>query len=392
MSASTAAPATPVPRYGEAALADIVPSLLSALDVPGFANPLALDPADRVCLLLIDGLGWELLARYPKDAPFLSGLAGAGGRPLTAGFPSTTATSIGSIGTGLTPGEHGLVGYTMAVPGRDRAMNALLWETYGSGPKIDLRDEVPPEQWQPSVTAFERAAADGVTVTLVGPREHAHSGMTRAVLRGGRYHGVVTLGDLAVEAAIAAGSARRSFVYAYEPSLDLVGHVRGPGSPAWRLQLGHVDAVAEALASRLPRGAVLVVTGDHGMVNLAPAERIDVDENPDLLSGVRMLAGEARARHVHTRPGAEADVMANWRAVLGDRMWIVSRHEAVAAGWFGPTVPDWVLPRIGDVVAAAFGAVGIVQRSVDALQARMAGHHGSLTADEQLVPYLEHRS
>jgi hypothetical protein len=106
---------------------------------------------------------------------------------------------------------------------------------------------------------------------------------------------------------------------------------------------------------------------------------------------VRLLAGEARARHVHTQRGAAGDVLAAWRGVLGHAMWVVPGEEAIAAGWFGPEVHDAVRPRVGDVVAAAHGPVGVVQREVDPTQALLTGHHGSMTPAEQLVPFLELR-
>ena len=85
------------------------------------------------------------------------------------------------------------------------------------------------------------------------------------------------------------------------------------------------------------------------------------------------------------------NVLAIWTEVLGDRMWIRSREEAIAAGWFGPRVSDEARTRIGDVVAAAHGPVGVVQRDVDPLQAMLTGHHGSLTAAERSVPFLAWR-
>jgi hypothetical protein len=84
-------------------------------------------------------------------------------------------------------------------------------------------------------------------------------------------------------------------------------------------------------------------------------------------------------------------VLATWRGLLGHAMWVVRGEEAIAAGWFGPQVPDEVRPRVGDVVAAAAGPIGVVQREVDPTQALLTGHHGSMTAAEQLVPFLELR-
>jgi hypothetical protein len=386
-------PPVPLPRYGEAAIADLVPSLFAALGARDFANPLDVEPTAVACIFVVDGLGWELVAAHPGEAPFLNA---AGGVALTAGFPATTATSLASLGTGRPPGEHGLVGYTMLMPGETSAINNLSWAPYGLPPDGVERGgrfihRQVPEDVQPDPTAFERAAAQGVFTTLVGPRQHAHSGMTRAVLRGGDYRYAFTLADLVAVTADALAEPGAHLVYSYTPDLDLVGHIRGVDSEAWRLQLAEVDQAAQSLAERLPAGALLAVTGDHGMVDLATRDHVDVGDVPALMRGVRVLGGEARARHVYTEPGATADVLDAWRTLLGDRMWIVSREEAIAAGWFGPIVPDRIRPRIGDVVAAAYGNVGVMQRAVDPAHARLIGHHGSMTAREQLVPLITAR-
>jgi hypothetical protein len=383
-------PAPPLPRYGEASLADLLPSLLAALDVPGFANPLGVEPLRRACLLVVDGLGWELLLANRRAAPVLAAAAERG-RPVTTGFPSTTSTSLASIGTGLPPGRHGLVGYTIALPGMERAFNCLRWSPYGLGGAKDLRDRVVPERIQPEPTGFEIAVEDGIEVTSVGAGQFAGSGFTRAALRGGDYWRTHSLGDQAAGALRGLGKGRRSLVYLYHPDLDRTGHVRGVDGDPWRMELAHIDRLVTHVADGLPGDAALFVTGDHGMVDLRPEQRVDLADQPELAAGVRLLSGEARARHVHTVPGAAEDALATWRGLLGHAMWVVPGEEALAAGWFGPEVPDGVRARIGDVVAAAFGPVGVVQREVDPTQALLTGHHGSLTAAEQLVPFLELR-
>ena len=215
-----------------------------------------------------------------------------------------------------------------------------------------------------------------------------HTGMTRAVFRGGRYRPAFSLGDLAQESVLALRAGSRSFVYSYNPELDATGHARGIDSEGWRLQLTHVDRLAADVASRLPSDSALIVTGDHGMVDLRADQRIDTADRPRLRHGVRFLGGEPRARHVYTRPGAEREVLAAWREEVGDRMWVVSREEAIVSGWFGPAVADRFRARIGDVIAAAHGPIGIVERDVASVEAQLIGHHGSMTADEQLVPFL----
>ncbi|HVD01926.1 MAG TPA: alkaline phosphatase family protein [Candidatus Dormibacteraeota bacterium] len=376
-----------VPLYGRSALSDLAPSLLASLGLSGYPNLLGIPEAGGVCLLLVDGLGFELVRENRRHAPFLAELLDQGSS-LTAGFPSSTAVSIASIGTGKTPGEHGIVGYTMGVPGQDRAMNNLRWALHGAGPHVDLRDVIVPEDLQPDPTAFQRAEDGGVHAFIVGPREHMSSGLTRAALRGAQYRPVFSMGDLAAETVAALRGAGRNFVYSYHPDLDMTGHVRGVDSHAWRLQLGLVDRLVLALAERLPKDSNLFITGDHGMVDVPPDRRIDFDREPALQQGVRLLAGEPRARHVYTRAGAATEVLAAWRERLGDEMWVVGREDAIERGWFGPTVTDAARGRIGDVIAAAHGPVGVVQPSVLSIEAMLIGHHGSLTAGEQLVPLL----
>jgi predicted AlkP superfamily pyrophosphatase or phosphodiesterase len=375
-----------VPGDGCGSLADVVPSLLAGLGVTGFADRLGLNPARAVCLLLVDGLGWRSLREHPGDAPFLTSLA-VDSEPITAGFPATTATSVATIGTGVPAGQHGIVGYTFATPEGD-LINALSWQTHGGCDRVDLRERFVPEDIQPRPTALERAAASGVRVTLAVPHAHRDTGLNRAALRGADFQGVHALGDLAGTALAAVSGSERSLCYAYHGDLDLLGHVYGVGSLPWRLQLFHVDRLAAAIAEGLPSGAQLVVIADHGMVTVPEEARLDFDTEPALQAGVRLLGGDPRARYVYAEPGATDDVRAAWRQLIGDRAWICTRDEAVAAGWFGPVVERRIRDRIGDLIVAARTDFAVVQSRVAPTLSRLIGHHGSLTADEQLVPLL----
>ncbi|MGY4709418.1 alkaline phosphatase family protein [Mycolicibacterium sp. CBM1] len=366
-------------------LADVVPAVLSAMGVAGFDRRIGLpEPIAGACVLLIDGLGADLLDAHLADAPVLAGLRG---RTLHVGFPSTTAAGLAAVGTGCPSGGHGMVGYSFRLPDAG-VINALRWRPHPWGE--DWRDTVAPEEVQPLPTTFERAAASGVAVSVVSGAEFAGSGLTRAVLRGGRYVGVHALGELAaqVSASVAAGG----FCYGYHGDLDLVGHLHGPGSSAWRMQLRHVDRLVESVVEALPAGALLAVVADHGMVAADPQSTVDLDDagllDAGLLDGVAAVAGEPRARHVYVRDGAVPAVLAGWRETLGRHAWVVSRDEAIEAGWFGSHVDDRVRPRIGDVVAAARDRAVLVRRTVEPAESALVGHHGSLTRAEQRVPLL----
>lgn len=362
-------------------LADVVPAVLTAMGVTGFRSEIAL-PADvtGACVLLIDGLGADLLDAHAADAPVMAGMRG---RSLGVGFPSTTAAGLAAVGTGRRSGEHGMVGYTFRLPDTG-VVNALTWREHPWGD--DLRERAKPERVQPHSTNFERASTAGVAVRVVSDARFADSGLTRAVLRGGRYVGVHAVGDLAstVRSTVAGGG----FCYGYHADLDMLGHLHGPGSDAWRMQLRQVDRLVESVVDGLPPGGLLAVVADHGMVGVNAADAVDVDASPALLDGVLDVGGEARARHLYVRDGAIGSVLDTWRSTLADKAWVVTRDEAIEAGWFGPKVTDDVRSRIGDVIAAASGRATLVRRATEPVESAFLGHHGSLTAAEQRVPLL----
>ncbi|GAB2948738.1 alkaline phosphatase family protein [Streptomyces sp. NPDC059173] len=378
----------PVPEYGSGSLADLLPTLAAGLEVPGFTAAIPeLTPADRNCVFLIDGLGWEQIKAHPDEAPFLHSLLptsrGGTGRPLTAGFPSTTATSLASVGTGLPPGEHGLPGYTARNPETGELMNQLRWKPW-TEPKV----------WQPHPTVFQLADAVGVHTAQVSAPMFEQTPLTRIALSGGSFLGRLSGEDRMDVAAQRLAAGDRSLVYTYYSEVDGKGHRFGTDSDAWRGQLMYVDGLARRLAEQLPPRSALYITADHGMIDIPFDEqsRIDFDEDWELGAGVALLGGEGRARHVYAVPGAQADVLAVWREVLGEQFWIASRDEAIAAGWFGPVIDERVRGRIGDVVAAAHDDVIITASVNEPHESAMAGVHGSLTPVEQLVPLLEVRS
>jgi hypothetical protein len=369
-----------IPSYGESSLADLSSSIVASVTGQDAGNVLGLPEAGRACLLLVDGLGLELLRAHQAAAPFLAELA-FNSRPLTAGTPSTTVTSLGTIGTGLPPAAHGMLGYQVAVPGEGRLLNGLHW------PK-----DVDPHRWQSQPTIFERLTAAGVPAVHVSATAFEHSGLTKAALRGADYRGADALGTVAALTCEALAEYDRALVVAYHGDLDGCGHRYGVASTAWVNQLAHVDRLAEQIAAGLPYGTIMYVTADHGMVDVGSDDKIDLDaEGSPLRDGVALLGGEPRFRHVYARQGAADDVLATWRDVLGNRAWVATREEAIKDGWFGPPgtgVPDDLVGRIGDVVAACTGNTALVATQAEKLESSLVGMHGSLTQTEQLVPML----
>ncbi len=365
------------PGYSRSTLAELLPGVGTHLGVPGCTDVLDLPAADRYVVVLVDGLGWHLLRRAVRNAEYLTGLLGDA-RPITAGVPSTTATSLTSLGTGLTPGEHGLVGYTSRLPGTDHVLNALYWDV-----------PISPRDYQPLPTLFERCAEAGVAVTSVSPAQFAGSGLTLVAQRGADFVGVTGEDDDHRRVAMITAAAMRgdrSLVYAYERSLDHTGHAKGCESLDWLDMLTQIDRRLGLLRDALPGEVAMIITGDHGMIDIAPQHRIVAEDEPDLLVDVDAIAGEGRFRQLYVDHGDPSLVAARWADLLGERAWVRTREEAIDDGWFG-SVQDRVVERYGHVLIAMRDAWAIMTRT-QPRESTLVGMHGSLTPAEMTVPLL----
>ena len=357
-----------LPTYDGACITNVVPALLRPASTPPGWLPEVAVGAERVVLLLVDGLGWNQLATRAHVAPTISGLQGGA---ITTVAPSTTATALTSITTGLPPGEHGVVGYRMFVHGE--VLNVLRWATAAG----DARQTIPPGKIQPQ-PVFESERPPVVTRA-----EFAQSGFTAAHLDETRFAGYRTLGTLTAEV-VRLARAGEPFVYAYYEGLDKVSHEYGLGAH-YDEELRWIDHLVASMLEQLPAGTVLVVTADHGQV-VVPAERT-FDLPGDVLEHVATQSGEARFRWLHARSGRAGALLEATRGSLGDRAWVRSRAEAISEGWYGPTVTEAAAGRLGDVLLAAKDDYAFTDPN-DTGPYVLVGRHGSLTADEMLVPLV----
>jgi hypothetical protein len=363
----------------DATIADFSRSLFASLKVDGLENELGIseNPSRRECLLLIDGLGARQLSEYSDFAPNICHLTLT--CELATSFPSTTATSIASFGTGLLSGAHGMLGYTVRVPHSGtpgRLLNALKWDS-----------RVDPVTWQPLPTLFERASLSGIAVYNIAAIKFAKSGLTEAALRGAKYVGVGSFSSQVLETAKALKK-DNSFAYVYLNDLDVAGHRFGVGSEQWIAALSRVDDVAGRLMESLPIGARLWITGDHGMLNAQ--EHIVLGIDNDLMQDVTLLGGEPRARHIYVAEGAAIDVKERWHSSLGSKVSVLLKGEAIAAGLFGDTVSDSAVDRIGDLVAIAKDALVLIDPSRAEKESAIVAHHGGISDEERIVPLYVH--
>ncbi|MBM7050704.1 alkaline phosphatase family protein [Rothia sp. ZJ1223] len=337
------------------------------------------DAYRSVCVVMVDGLGEQLLRRYGSYAPYLKKAISLG--PLNSAVPSTTAASLTSFGTALAPGTHGIAGYDVRNPEKNEIMNQLSgWDK-----------SVDPHQWQPYPTVFERFEnhCEVATVTL---SKYQGTGLSEAGLRGGRFihaQGAaarVTLGHSIL-------SARKpALVYLYWAEIDQVGHRYGADSPQWSEQLEELNLHMRRLAERLPAHTLLLLTADHGMVDIPEEHRLDYSERTNLLENVELTGGEPRMVQLYLKDAsatAKRATLEAWDAAYGDIAWIIDTETAFEAGYFGDHLSDEARARIGDILIACREDYALYDmRHYKPHALKMVGQHGSLTEAETQVPLL----
>ncbi|MDQ1543420.1 MAG: hypothetical protein QOK08_1058 [Actinomycetota bacterium] len=356
-------------------LADVLPSCLAALQ--SAENRMRLAPASRVVVILVDGLGTASLKARAGHARTLANALTV----IDSVFPTTTAAALATLATGATPGEHGMVGYTVLDAANDRVINELSgWD-----------DLIDPVSWQREQTIFERAVADGFQAVAVGPERYRDSGFSRAVLRGARYRAAESIDDRFE-------SAKKwmrepgppGLLYLYIPELDSTAHARGWESPEWTTRLELVDSAVREFAASLRPTDGLLVTADHGVVDVPAQSHVLFDQDPALVEGVRFVAGEPRCLQLHFEPTLDevdrAALIERWRASESGRSWVATRAEAIEAGWFGEVDP-LVEPRIGDLLVAARKNIAYYDsRTAPDRSRAMIGQHGSWSPAELQIP------
>jgi hypothetical protein len=363
-----------IPRREGATLARLVPAIGAHL-TGGSASgdPFGLPHASRYVLLLVDGMGEELLDANSRLAPQLSGMQRCEAT-VTCAVPSTTATSLSCLGTGCLPGRHGVLGYTFRSPVGGVVMNALSWQ-HGDDPRIV----------QPHPTAFEELSRAGVAVSSVGPET------VREVRTDPR---------LTARAGLPRGARRARHRPAGRPGLPGLGGRRAlpvlrlralprPCRPRPRLPLDGLAPQArlgrragQALSEGLAPGTVLIVTADHGMIDVPTDHRILIEDEPGLLADLDEIAGEPRFRQLYTsRP---EEVARRWAERLGERAMVLTAERAIDLGLFGSWDPG-LRNRLGDVLVAMRGDWALMTQKVPQ-ELGLVGMHGSLTRAEMTIP------
>jgi Type I phosphodiesterase / nucleotide pyrophosphatase len=355
------------PDYGGPNVMNVVPALLGVRPVDWL--PDAVPGARAVVLLILDGLGWEARTRHAAVLPELSALDG---RAISTVVPSTTPAALTSTTTGVPPGTHGITGFRILF---DKAVvNAVRWQQENG--------KRPPDP----ASVQRQAVFAGRPVPVVTKSEFRTSGFTAVHLRDAEFHGWQTTAVLVehVRALVAGGA---PFVYAYYPGVDEVAHSYGLEGSFYLSELEAADRLVGAVRDALPDNVALLVTADHGQVNLSSDSWIGLGALDGMVSA---YAGDARFRYLYARDRSAADLYAAAEDVAGPYAWVFPRDRLFDEGWMGRDPAGAARRRVGDVVLAARDAVAFVDPTF-ARETGLRSAHGSLTPAEMEVPLLAGR-
>ena len=342
----------------------------------------AIGAADHYVLVLLDGLGLELV-----EARSVGFLTGAVALSLRTVFPSSTAPALTSLATGLWPGQHAVPGWWTYLPERGVQTTILPFvERFTERPLTELG--VAPAEAFPAPVLRSRLRYDAHAIL---PAYIAASTYSRYSAGGGATSGYESL-PAGVDATVrrVKGARAPSFTYLYYAGVDAAGHEQGPASDAVADRVALVERELERLATVLAGRARLVATADHGQIFVPEADKVVLAADDELLALlVCPPTGEPRTPLFHCRPGAAVAFGREFRRRFGERFLLLTTDEVEALRLFGPApLAAEARRRLGDYVAIGLGASVLLYDPAGSPLAAMKGFHGGLTPAEMLIPLI----
>jgi hypothetical protein len=373
---------------------DLVRAVLGLpVDVGGLVE--AVDPPrfDRVLLLILDGFGFRRMEQLWDDYPDLElrRLASSGSlHRLTSVFPSTTVAALTTYSTGLSPLQHGMIGYRLYLRELSAITNMIQFSIGDGNGDSAFRAGLDLDSLLPAPTVYERLRDEGVTTHTLLPQYITTSGLSRLLYRGSTgLHPAGNLSDMFTLARqILDRSKSKTLLTLYWPGLDSLGHARGPGSDAYVAEVRAIDdALRRELVGRV-EDTLLLVSSDHGFVAMETADYLSLGSIPDLQENALLRpVGEPRASYVYLRDGAKARLAWHTPAILTGDLLLLDPDDVIRTGILGVGQPHpETRNRLGDYLLVSTGRAGLYHPYPDAPYLR--GMHGGLTEEEMYVPLV----
>ena len=355
-------------------LSDAYLSAYLALDSAD--NPLKLAKKKSYLVILVDGLGTENIKSAAGHASFLNQKLKSS-QSLFAGFPATTSSSLTSMATGEPNGSHAVLGHRVYDRSIKQNINFLN----------DLGSELDPRKYQDLETISETAAARGVIVSTIGPSEYEGSGFTLATMPNAKYIPAASFEDR-FSAAKKALSVPNSLTYLYFPELDQFAHRYGSKSLRWLNKLEDLDAELAKFARSLSSNEGVILTADHGVIDVAIDRHIYLDEY-DCFENLEQIGGDPRVGFLYYPESINlAAKLEQINHAIGNVCDVVTVTDLVEAKWLAELSPQALLMAPDLVLLPKSDRVVYHRGFAKARSLLMIGQHGGMMQAEWEVPLI----
>ncbi len=376
-----------LPNYHDGSIVNLMSTIVKAMGGKTHHHPLKILPpgeignSKNIVLIVIDGLGYNLLSKHGTGTTLMNHLHGK----MTSVFPTTTAAAITSYKTGLEPAEHGLVSWYIylkelgfiAVPLRFTVRGGKAINDELAKHMFDSKNVFDKVKARPFVVAPDILVDSTYTASYSGRAKRIPfnnlAGMARAIIK------------------IVKHGSKRKYIYAYWHMLDSISHKRGPESRKTIAELKRVDAAFSLLIKKLEgTGTTVILSADHGQTTIPPTRRILLNDYPDIMECLVVpLSGDAREAFAYVRAGREKKFETLMRKHLGHACDVYKSEEFASQGYFGTGKSHKrFLDRIGDYVIISKDGYALIDELPGCKPKKVIGYHSGMSEDEMYVPVI----
>lgn len=323
----------------------------------------------NVVVMLFDGLGTAILAKHLPENSFLRRNQKT---TLTSVFPATTAAATVSLETGLSPIEHGWLGWSLYFSEINANVNVFP-NTLSGNSSIQAADYQVAERYLPFQTIFEKISiatngtvlCEGVSPFSAQPC-HSSAEICNAVKT------------------ICSGEGKK-FVYSYWFQPDDHMHDYGTEHELIHNEIQTINNEVESMCSELS-DTLVIITADHGMIDTNWRYLANYPDIQKYL--LRMPSIEARAISFFIKNGDQEAFEDAFQKAFGDCYLLLSKEEVLKRNLFGSGIPH---PRsdgfIGDYMAIATSDTSL-EINVSKKSNLFKAAHAGLTEEEMIVPLI----
>ncbi|MFO7837572.1 MAG: alkaline phosphatase family protein [Candidatus Thorarchaeota archaeon] len=341
-----------------------------------------IEESSTILFIIIDGLGYNYLLRHGSGLWLRDHLVSS----MSSVFPPSTGSAMTSFYTATTPLQHGITGWFVYLKDLGVVSRFLPFSTLVNEKPMqtDVAPFVGAEPWLGKIQKRS---------IFLGPQRIINSSYSRFVSSGCTrigYHSLQELFGNARDLAIHAHE--NQFMFVYWPELDATGHDEGIESEAAINHLTTLDKNLEKLAKEVPNNVRIIITSDHGIVDVEQENTVKLANHPELKKTlIAPVCGDTRTCYFYVRPNKVDAFQSYMNDHLAHACTMYQTSQLVDMGWFGPGEPSNKFDtRAGDFVALMKEGYALLNDFPGEEYPELVGQHGGLSEDEMLVPLVIH--